>query len=292
MTTTPFMLTVEIMARIASTAAPSALFFSPRPTQRPPAIAAASVDPHQLESEVAVGLAVLHRVLRRLRALSRVGRQPSGAAGGGLDARPAAGDDGAMTVTGQLRAPARSPCVASRYSMGSMPNMLRSLLVIGFFLLVLVAIVPRMSEVERPAVDAAGKASTVAAQTGWPIELPTGLGSGWVPTTATYAPGTDKVPTFTTVWKTPAGGDLAFKQAAAPTDGWVSTLGHRRPARPAPSPSAGAPSSGMPVGARRRSATSCARPPPTRPHPRRDEERREDELKAFVAALAEVTPAS
>jgi hypothetical protein len=111
----------------------------------------------------------------------------------------------------------------SRYSMGSMSNMLRSLLVIGFFLLALVAIVPRMSEVERPAVDAASKAAAVATQTSWPIEMPTGLGSAWVPTTASYAAGTDKVPTFTTVWKTPAGGDLAFKQAAAPTDGWLST---------------------------------------------------------------------
>ena len=43
MTTTPFMLTVCMSWRIALTAAPSAPFLSPRPTQRPPAIAAASV---------------------------------------------------------------------------------------------------------------------------------------------------------------------------------------------------------------------------------------------------------
>ena len=43
MTTTPFMLTVEIMTRIALTATSSAPFLSPRPTQRPAAIAAASV---------------------------------------------------------------------------------------------------------------------------------------------------------------------------------------------------------------------------------------------------------
>src|SRR3954470_23789491 len=43
MTTTPFMLTVPMRARIASTAAPSPPFLSPRPTQRPAAIAAASV---------------------------------------------------------------------------------------------------------------------------------------------------------------------------------------------------------------------------------------------------------
>ena len=43
MTTTPFMLTVWMSWRIALTAAPSAPFLSPRPTQRPAAIAAASV---------------------------------------------------------------------------------------------------------------------------------------------------------------------------------------------------------------------------------------------------------
>ena len=43
MTTTPFIDTVPISWRIASTAAPSPPFLSPRPTQRPAAMAAASV---------------------------------------------------------------------------------------------------------------------------------------------------------------------------------------------------------------------------------------------------------
>ncbi len=43
MTTTPFIETVETRVRMAFTAAPSAPFFSPRPTQRPAAMAAASV---------------------------------------------------------------------------------------------------------------------------------------------------------------------------------------------------------------------------------------------------------
>jgi hypothetical protein len=100
--------------------------------------------------------------------------------------------------------------------------MLRSLLVIGLIVAGFVAIVPRTSEVDRPAVDAAGKASQVAEQTGWPVELPTGLGSGWVPTVATLAPGTGEVMTFTTVWSTPSGGDIALKQATAVTPGWVA----------------------------------------------------------------------
>ncbi|CAM5710197.1 hypothetical protein SVIOM342S_05652 [Streptomyces violaceorubidus] len=43
MTTTPFIETVWTRVRMARTAAPSAPFLSPRPTQRPAAIAAASV---------------------------------------------------------------------------------------------------------------------------------------------------------------------------------------------------------------------------------------------------------
>jgi hypothetical protein len=105
--------------------------------------------------------------------------------------------------------------------MGTLPNMLRSLLVIGVLVLALVAIVPRISSVERAAVDASAKGGQVAAQTSWPVELPQGLGEGWVPTVATYAAGTEKVPTFTTVWTTPSGGDIALKQAVKVTDGWL-----------------------------------------------------------------------
>jgi hypothetical protein len=109
----------------------------------------------------------------------------------------------------------------SRYSMGTLPNMLRSMLVIGLFVLALVAIVPRTDHVDRPAVDALDKARQVAAQTGWTVQLPQGLGSGWTPTVASFAPGTEKIRTFTTVWTTPGGADIALKQAVNPTGGWV-----------------------------------------------------------------------
>ena len=110
----------------------------------------------------------------------------------------------------------------SRYSLGTLPNMLRSLLFTGLLVAALVAIVPRVDEVHRPAVDALGKARTTMTQTGVALELPQGLGAGWVPTVATFAPGTEKIPTFTTVWETPAGGDIALKEATGVTDGWVA----------------------------------------------------------------------
>lgn len=118
--------------------------------------------------------------------------------------------------------PQQSDAPPSRYSMGSLSNMLRSLLFIGLLVAVLVAIVPRISEVDRPAVDALAKARATMTQTGLSLELPDGLGDGWVPTVATYAPGTENVPTFTTVWETPDGGDIALKEATEVTDGWVS----------------------------------------------------------------------
>lgn len=184
-----------------------------------------------------------------------------------------------------------APPRRSAYSMGSMPNMLRSLFVIGVFVLALVAIVPRIGQVDRPAVDALAKAQYTASQTGWPIELPTGLGSGWVPTVATYAPGTEDVPTFTTVWKTPGGGDIALKQAVKVTGGWVTRSVNAAPRSGSAQVSGrtferyaaadgkqlsylvrGAGGTGLTI-----VATGTAS---------------EDELKAFVAALEPVKPAS
>lgn len=110
----------------------------------------------------------------------------------------------------------------SAYSLGSLPNMVRSMLVLGVIVAGLLAIVPRINQVDRPPVDAAGKGAYVAEQTGWPVELPSGLGSKWVPTVASDAPLTDKVRTFTTVWSTPGGADIALKEAMNTTSGWVT----------------------------------------------------------------------
>ena len=60
MTTTPFMSTVVISARIALTAARSAPFLSPRPIQRPRGHRGGLGDADQLEREVAVGRLPVH----------------------------------------------------------------------------------------------------------------------------------------------------------------------------------------------------------------------------------------
>jgi hypothetical protein len=179
----------------------------------------------------------------------------------------------------------------SRYSLGSLPNMLRSLLFIGLLVAGLIAIVPRIDEVQRPAVDALAKARTTMTQTGVPLELPQGLGEGWVPTVATYVPGTEKVPTFTTVWETPTGGDIALKEATDVTDGWLArsvndgardgsvTVGGRTLERYVSR-------SGTQISYVERAAGSDATTLVV------TGTTAEDELKAFVAALREVAPAS
>ncbi|GAA2482247.1 DUF4245 domain-containing protein [Terrabacter carboxydivorans] len=191
------------------------------------------------------------------------------------------------TVASEPSTPAAPP---SRYSLGTFPNMFRSMFVIGLFVLALVAIVPRITQVQRPAVDAAGKASQVAALTTWPVELPRGLGQGWVPTVATYAPGTEKVPTFTTVWTTPSGADIALKQAVGATQGWVArsvndgsaagtaTVKSRAFERFVASDKGQIAYVVKGQGAKGLTLVAGGTAP-------------EDELKAFVAALAPVTPA-
>jgi hypothetical protein len=169
--------------------------------------------------------------------------------------------------------------------------MFRSMFVIALLVLALVAIVPRITHVQRPAVDAAGKASQVAAQTTWPVQLPKGLGDGWVPTVATYAPGTEKVPTFTTVWTTPSGADIALKQAAGATQGWVArsvddgaaagtvTVSGRTFERFVASDKGQLAYVAKGEGAKGLTLVASGTAP-------------EDELKAFVAALGPVTPAT
>ena len=103
MTTTPFIDTVPMSARMASTAAPSAPFLSPRPTQRPAAIAAASVTRTSSRARLRSGASTptrkddgrccsdMHRSFPRRRggaqSLSGPGRLAWGGAGGGRWAR-------------------------------------------------------------------------------------------------------------------------------------------------------------------------------------------------------------
>lgn len=109
----------------------------------------------------------------------------------------------------------------SAYSMGSMPNMLRSLLVILGLVGVLIAIVPRVSSVEQPAVDAASVVADAARQSGLPFEAPVGLPSGWKATSARYDTNTDQLLTWQGGWTTPRGGYVAIRQTKTASPNWL-----------------------------------------------------------------------
>src|SRR4051794_26070444 len=141
MTPTPVMLTVPIRARMASTAAPSPPFLSPRPTQRPAAIAAASVT----------------RTSSRARLRSGAGRTPSkpalalGVRESGNDTGPPWGaglcwDPRCMTtgptdqqpLAGETEPEGAGAPATDRMARFTVVNMLRSLLPLVIIILVVV----------------------------------------------------------------------------------------------------------------------------------------------------------
>ncbi len=131
------------------------------------------------------------------------------------------GDDGEVTVpTQQAPPPAAAP--KSRYSLGSSSNLVRSMLVIVGFVAVLVAIVPRTTSVQQPAVDAASVVSDAVRQSGLALEAPVSLPAGWKATSARYGKSTDDIVTWQAGWTTPDGGFVALRQAKAVTPKWIA----------------------------------------------------------------------
>lgn len=113
------------------------------------------------------------------------------------------------------------PAPRSSYSMGSGANMARSLLVILGLVAVLIAIVPRVSAIHQPAVDAASVVSDAVTQSGLAFEAPVGLPSGWTPTNARYTKTTDDLFTWQGGWSTPSGGYIAIRQTKTASPNWV-----------------------------------------------------------------------
>jgi hypothetical protein len=120
------------------------------------------------------------------------------------------GDDGPVST----QAP-------SRYTSGSVGNMIRSLVVIGALMALVILIVPRVNSVSQPPVDVAGSARSVAGETKWPIEIPVGLPDGWRATSVRYVRSTDGVMTWHAGYTTPDNQSVAIEQALSPTVGWV-----------------------------------------------------------------------
>ncbi len=105
--------------------------------------------------------------------------------------------------------------------MGSTSNILRSLLVILGMVAVLIAVVPRVTKVEQPAVDAASVVSNAVRVSGLPFEAPVGLPAGWKATSARFDTTTDELLTWQGGWTTPDAGFVAIRQTRAATPKWL-----------------------------------------------------------------------
>src|SRR5919202_1827823 len=211
MTTTPFMLTVPMRARIASTAAPSPPFLSPRPTQRPAAIAPASVTRTSSRARLRSGAGRSERklpplwvaepsgrgrdtrtscgrrkdlflpTLRKLRVGPEKG--PWAAGWGGESCHPRGVSSAGPTSQPPAQAP--SPAI-ERANRLSAANMLRSL---GPLVLICLALVSWMAFKQSGIdpvreVDPSSTVQLAAARAGYLVAAPEGLPDGYRPTSA------------------------------------------------------------------------------------------------------------
>lgn len=123
-------------------------------------------------------------------------------------------------------APAPAP---SRYGLGSVPNMIRSLVVVGAIMALLLLMVPRVNTVSQPPVDVTGNARSVVESSGLPIEVAKGLPAGWVPTSVRWVRGTDGLQTWHVGYQSPAGTYVAVEQTKGATEAWVRAQVNRAP---------------------------------------------------------------
>lgn len=116
----------------------------------------------------------------------------------------------------------------SAYASGSVANMLRSLLVIGAIMAVVVLIFPQVQP-PPPDIDVVETAQQIEGSTGWTLVVPRDLPEGWVPTRAQYRRSTDGLMTWHAGFQTPSGDYAALQQTLDATDDWVTTQVNRSP---------------------------------------------------------------
>ncbi|EAQ00092.1 putative secreted protein [Janibacter sp. HTCC2649] len=115
----------------------------------------------------------------------------------------------------------------SRYSMGSTPNMVRSLLVIGALMALIWFMTPRVNTLGGPVVDVHGTAVQVAKDSGWPISEAVDLPKDWKTTSARYVKGTDGLMTWHAGYQAPSGNYVAVEQTRDATQVWVDAQTNR-----------------------------------------------------------------
>lgn len=117
----------------------------------------------------------------------------------------------------------------SRYSLGSVQNLVLSLLAVLGMVAVLVLVVPRVNSVSGPPVDVHAAAVEVRQRTGWPVVEAVGLPEGWTTTSARYVRTTDGFLTWHAGYQLPSGTYVAVEQTRDPNRAWVDAQTNRAP---------------------------------------------------------------
>jgi len=112
---------------------------------------------------------------------------------------------------------------AARRGLGSLRSLVISMVVIMAAVLAWVAMVPRVREISRPAVDVTSVAMQVRQETGWAISQPQ-LPAGWKATNARFESTPDGARTWHAGYVSPEGHYLSIDQTAVTgaTDRWVA----------------------------------------------------------------------
>lgn len=105
--------------------------------------------------------------------------------------------------------------------MGSLPNMARSLLVIGALMVLVIFMVPRVNSLSGPPVDIPATAKDVAATSGWPVAVARGLPQGWTATSARYVRTGGGAMTWLAGYQSPEGNYASVEQTMTASSEWV-----------------------------------------------------------------------
>lgn len=108
--------------------------------------------------------------------------------------------------------------------MGTLRSMVISMVLILAAVLVWVAMVPRVREVDQPAVDVTSVARQVRQETSWAVSQPQ-LPQGWKPTNVRFTTTGGGAPTWHVGYLSPEGNYVSIDQTSVTgaTDLWVST---------------------------------------------------------------------
>ena len=111
--------------------------------------------------------------------------------------------------------------------MGSLRNMIISMVIVLGFVVVWVAMVPRPNSITQPPVDVGTVARQVRAETHWPILQPRGLPDGWRATSVRFVRSTDGLMTWHAGYQSPDGNYVALEQTQGATRTWVEAETNR-----------------------------------------------------------------